>query len=315
MIVSTFGRISAALLLPALLLVVTWHTPALAAPSHKAPTSFSSPEKAVETLMAALRSDDNSKLLAILGPGSQAIVSSGDPIADKAGRERFLRLYDEKKAVEMAGTGKAVLSVGNDDYPFPIPVVKKGDGWVFDTMAGKEEILNRRIGRNELEVIDVLRAYVDAQREYASKVRAGTHVMEFAQKIRSTPGKRDGLYWETKEGEEESPLGPLAAEAAHEGYVKPKSGNPSPYHGYYFRILKGQGKSADGGAFDYVVNGKMILGFALVAYPAQYGASGIMTFIVNQNGIVHQKDLGRNTGKIAAAIQQYEPDKSWKKVE
>ena len=207
----------------------------------------------------------SSELAAIFGPGSSEIVSSGDPVADQTARERFLRLYDEKNAIETAGNGKAVLSVGNQDYPFPIPVIKKGDAWLFDAMAGKEEILNRRIGRNELEVMQVLRAYVDAQHEYASRQRAG--VMEFAQKIRSTPGKRDGLYWETKEGEEESPFGPLAAKAAREGYTKSKSGNPTPFHGYLFRILKAQGKDAGGGAFDYVVNGRMVLGFALVAYP------------------------------------------------
>ena len=164
-------------------------------------------------------------------------------------------------------------------------------------------------------MIDVLRAYVDAQREYAAMDSKGHGAREFAQKIRSTPGNKDGLYWEAKAGEEESPFGPLAAKAAREGYTKSKSVNPTPFHGYLFRILKGQGESAEGGAFDYVVNGEMALGFAMVAYPAQYGSSGIMTFIVNQNGIVYEKDLGRNTGKTAAAMKRYNPDKSWKKVE
>jgi hypothetical protein len=315
MMAMTSRKISVYLLLLPVLLVILAAVPSLAASSHRAQKSFTSPEDAVKSLVAAVRSDNSKELVAILGPGSRAIVSSGDPVADKAGRERFVKLYDEKNAIEGADTGKAVLSIGNEDHPFPIPVVKKGGRWRFDTRAGKEEILNRRIGRNELNVIDVLRAYVDAQREYASMDPGSSGVRAFAQKISSTPGKKDGLYWEAKEGEEESPFGPLAAKAAREGYAKSKSGKPAPFHGYLFRILKAQGKDADGGAFDYVVNGRMVLGFAMVAYPAQYGSSGIMTFIVNQNGIVYQKNLGRNTGKIAAAMKLYNPDKSWRKVE
>ena len=315
MMVMTYRKISISLFL--LLALVVIPATALAAPaasSKKAQRSFASPEDAIKTLVGAVRNNNTREMMAILGPGSREIVSSGDPVADKAGREWFVRLYDEKKVIEGADTGKAVLSIGNEDYPFPIPLVKKGKAWFFDARAGKEELLNRRIGRNELQAIDVLRAYVDAQREYASKERNGVSP-EFAQKIRSTPGKKDGLYWQAKEGEEESPFGPLAAEAAQEGYLKSKSESPSPYHGYFFRILKGQGKNAEGGAFDYVVNGSMILGFAMVCYPAQYGASGIMTFIVNQKGIVYQKDLGKNTGKTAAAMKLFDPDKSWKKVE
>ncbi|HEY6008119.1 MAG TPA: DUF2950 domain-containing protein [Geobacteraceae bacterium] len=300
------------LLLLALLVIAASGVPTLAASPRKAQKSFASPEDAVKGLVAAVRSKNVKEAAAILGPGSRAIISSGDPVADRSGRELFLKLYDEKNAISGAESGKAVLSIGNEDYPFPIPVVKKGGAWRFDSIAGKEELLNRRIGRNELEVIDVLRAYVDAQRDYAAMERDGNG---FAQKIRSTPGKKDGLYWEAKEGEEESPFGPMAAKAAREGYARPKSGNPSPFHGYLFRILKAQGKNAEGGAFDYVVNGKMILGFAAIAWPAQYGASGIMTFIVNQNGIVYQKDLGKNTGKTAAAMKLYDPDRSWKKVE
>ena len=302
------------LLLLALFVISAGGAPALAA-SASAQKSYPSPEEAVKSLVAAVRNNDNKGLGAILGSGSREIVTSGDPVADKSGRERFVKLYDEKNAIEGADTGRAVLSIGNEDYPFPIPVVKKGKSWRFDARAGKEEILNRRIGRNELEVIDVLRAYVDAQREYAAEDHDRNGVMEFAQKIRSTPGKQDGLYWEAKEGEKESPFGPLAAKADREGYAKSKNGGPSPFHGYLFRILKAQGKSADGGAFDYVVHGRMILGFAMVAYPAQYGASGIMTFVVNQNGTVYQKDLGKSTGKTAAAMKLYNPDSAWKKVE
>jgi hypothetical protein len=183
-------------------------------------------------------------------------------------------------------------------------------------MAGKEEILNRRIGRNELNTIQTCLAMVDAQREYAMKDRDSNKLLEYAQKFRSSPGKKDGLYWEVKEGEEQSPLGPLAAQAVQEGYKERKPGdNPTPYHGYFYRILKVQGKNAPGGAYDYVVRGKMIGGFALVAYPAEYGASGIMTFIVNHDGVVYQKDLGKETGKIASAITKYDPDKTWEKVE
>jgi hypothetical protein len=286
--------------------------PAASAPGRQA--SFRSPEEAVQKFVAAVRSGDRKALRTILGPDSGEIVSSGDAVADKAGRERFLKLYDEKNGLEQAGTGKAILSIGLQDYPFPIPVVKKEERWLFDTRSGKEEILNRRIGRNELNAMEVLHAYVEAQRDYASRKRAGTGAMEFARKIRSTPGKRDGLYWEVKEGEPESPLGPLAAEAAREGYA-PAQGNPAPYHGYLFRILTSQGKNAEGGAFDYIVNGKMILGFGLVAYPAQYGSSGIMTFIVNQNGTIYQKDLGKNTDKTAAAMTLYDPDETWKRID
>jgi hypothetical protein len=220
-------------------------------------------------------------------------------------------LYDEKVKIEGTETGRAVFSLGNEDYPYPIPLVKKGQTWSFDTRGGKEELLNRRIGRNELEVIEIMHAYVDAQREYANTDWDGDGRSEFAQKVRSSEGKKDGLYWPAKEGEKLSPLGPLAAKAAKEGYSK----ESTALHGYHFKIIKGQGKDAEGGAFDYLVNGKMILGFAMVAYPAKYGASGIMTFVVNQNGIVYQKDLGKNTARIAEAMKLYNPGKGWKKVE
>jgi hypothetical protein len=285
--------------------------PAMAAPVTQAQKTFASPDEAVKSLMQAVRSNNTKELLAILGPGSQEIVSSGDPVADKSGRERIVSMYDEKIVIEGTESGRALLSLGDEGYPFPIPVVKRGKVWRFDAKAGKEELLNRRIGRNELEVIDVLRAYVDAQREYAATDRDGDGVREFAQRVRSTPGKKDGLYWGSQEGEEESPLGPLAAEAVKEGYSK----ESSAFYGYYFKILKAQGNDAEGGAFDYLVNGNMILGFAMVAYPAQYGSSGIMTFIVNQSGVVYQKNLGKNSGKVAASMKLFNPDTSWKKVE
>jgi hypothetical protein len=193
----------------------------------------------------------------------------------------------------------------------PIPIMKKGSVWTFDVRQGKQEILNRRIGRNELHVIDILNVYIDAQHEYATKDCGRSGKVEFAQRIVSTEGKRDGLFWETREGEEESPLGPLVAQAAREGYANP---NLQPFHGYYFKILKGQGKHADGGAYSYVVKGKMILGFAIVAYPAEYGNSGVMTFMVNQEGKLYQKNLGRDTKRRAEAMKIFNPDKTWRKT-
>jgi len=282
----------------------------------KAQKSFCSPEEAVKSLVAAVRANDIKEMLTILGPGGRELVSSGDDVADRAGREKFLKAYDQMNTLEQKSADQMVLCVGTDNWPLPIPIVKKGTTWVFDTKKGKQEILNRRIGRNELHVLDVLHAYVDAQREYASKDCKGGGAVEFAQKFISTEGKHDGLYWEAKEGEEMSPLGPLVAQAAKEGYAKKAEGiNLSPFHRYYYRILKGQGKHATGGAYDYVVKGKMILGFALVAYPAQYGNSGIMTFIVNQEGIIYQKNLGKNTERIAKAMKKFDPDRTWKKVE
>jgi hypothetical protein len=278
--------------------------------------SFASPEEAVKALVVAVKANDKKEMLAILGPEGKELISSGDEVADKAGREKFLKAYDKMNKLEKASADKMILHVGKDDWPLPIPIVEKNNIWVFDTKAGKEEILNRRIGRNELNVIDVLHAYVDAQREYASKDCKGGGVVEFAQKFISIKGKHDGLYWEAKEGEEMSPLGPLVAQAANEGYANKAGGvNLSPFHGYYYRILKGQGKHATGGAYDYVVKGKMILGFALVAYPAQYGNSGIMTFIVNQEGVIYEKNLDKNTERIAKAMKKFDPDKTWKEVE
>ncbi len=277
--------------------------------------SFASPEEAVNALVATVKADDKQELLAILGSGGKELISSGDEVADKAGREKFLKAYNEMNKLEKASANKIILHIGKDDWSLPIPVVEKSKKWFFDTKAGKEEILNRRIGRNELNVMEVLHAYVDAQCEYASKDRNGDGVAQFAPKIISTEGKHDGLYWDAQEGEEISPLGPFVAQAASEGYSKKGEGiNLSPFHGYYYRILRGQGKYATGGAYDYVVKGKMILGYALVAYPAQYGNSGIMTFIVNQEGVIYEKNLGKNTVNIAKAMKKFNPDKTCRKV-
>jgi len=281
---------------------------------------FKSPDEAVKALIESVKAKDKEKLLAIFGPSGKEIISSGDEVADREMGERFVKAYEEASKVVSKGDSKMVLHVGKNDYPFPIPIVKKGELWFFDTKAGKEEILNRRIGRNELSTIQACLAYVDAQREYARRGQSGG-LMEYAQRFASSPGKKDGLYWETKEGESPSPLGPLVAQAVKEGYKKredEKQGRGQtliPYHGYYYRILKAQGKNAPGGAYDYVVKGKMIGGFAMVAYPAQYGVSGVMTFIVNHDGIVYEKDLGKETEKLAGAMKKFNPDKTWKKAE
>jgi hypothetical protein len=275
-------------------------------------TLFSSPEAAVQALVAAVRADDLQTMQAILGPGSEELISSGDSVADNVSRDKFVAVYEEKHSLEATTATTMILHIGADDWTMPIPIVKQGRHWGFDSAKGKEEILNRRIGRNELNVIEVIDAYVAAQHEYASKDCRGGGKVEFAQRFISTPGSHDGLYWEARDGEEQSPLGPLLVRAAKEGYAV--EGNFSPFHGYYFKILKEQGKDATGGLYQYVVKDKMILGFALVAYPAEYGNSGVMTFMVNQEGIVFEKDLGKDTRRLAEAITVYNPDKSWKKV-
>jgi len=275
--------------------------------------TFKTPEEAVNALVAAAKSQDRKDVLEILGPDGQAIVSSGDPVADSNAREKFISAYDAKHAIELEGDGTQTLIIGDDDWPFPIPLINKTGEWQFDTKAGLDEILRRRIGRNELSAIQVCLAYVQAQNEYASLDPGGLGQHVYAQRIVSRPGKKDGLYWPTAEGEEPSPLGDLAAQASAEGYKVGQA--PIPYHGYFYRIIKRQGPSAAGGAFDYVVNGKMIGGFALVAYPAEYGNSGIMTFMVNHDGTVFQKDLGPDTAKIARKIEAFSPDGTWIKVD
>jgi len=274
--------------------------------------SFPSPEEAVSSLVTAVRADDMKEMRIILGPGSEALISSGDDVADRAGREKFLTAYDQVNRLEQASADSMVLHIGADDWPMPVPIVKKGTTWLFDIDKGKKEILNRRVGRNELHVIDVLDAYVDAQHEYATKDCGGGGKVEFAQQFISTEGKHDGLYLDAKEGEAESPLGPLIAQASKEGYSK--DSRLSPFHGYYFKIIKGQGKHAEGGRYNYVVKGKMILGFALVAYPAEYENSGVMTFMVNQEGTIYQKNLGRDTKRKAEAMKVFDPDKTWQRV-
>ena len=277
--------------------------------------AFASPEEAVKAMTEAVKSKDAKALEAIFGPGSKDLVSSGDPVADSATFERFAALCGEKSRLMEVSAGKVVLQVGNEDWPFPIPLVKKENLWLFDAKEGKDEILARRIGRNELGAIQACLAYVDAQREYVLQSKAGGRLPEYAQKFISDPGKKNGLYWDAREGERGSPLGPLFAEAAKQGYTPKEDNKPSPYYGYYYRILKAQGKNAPDGAYDYVVKGKMIGGFAMVAYPAKYASSGVMTFVVNHDGVVYQKDLGQNTEKTAQAMKLFNPDGTWRKVE
>lgn len=287
----------------------------LAAIAASGPKRFASPEKAVNALVAAVKSNSARDLVAIFGPGSGALVSSGDRVADRADRKKFLDRYAGGHIIDLSGADRGVLLLGPDKYPFPFPLLKKEGRWVFDSAAGREEILNRRIGRNELNAIQVAHAYVDAQREYICKDRDNDGIPAFATLFRSSPGKKDGLYWESASGDDESPFGPLVAQAAHEGYGKSGAELLSPYHGYLFRILTAQGEGADGGGYSYLVNGRMVLGFAMVAYPAQYGASGIMTFIVNQGGVVYEKDLGPRTAKAVESITAFSPDATWKKLQ
>jgi len=273
--------------------------------------SFSTPEDAAAALAAAVKSGPGD-ILKVLGRAADDIVSSGDEVADADIRQRFTSMYDAKHSIKAEGNKKATLMLGPDDFPFPIPLVNAKSGWEFDTAEGRIEVLYRRIGRNELDAIQTALAYVDAQNEYADKDR-GEGAGVYAQRFLSTPGKKDGLFW--RDDSDPSPLGALVAEASAEGYKQGTGEAPAPYHGYYFRILKGQGPDAAGGALNYVVKGKMIGGFGLIAWPAEYGNSGVMTFLVNHAGTVYQKDLGNRTAVIAERTTLFDPDQTWKKVD
>lgn len=275
--------------------------------------SFASSEQAVEALVAAVRAGSTGKLVQLLGPGSAPLIRSGDPVADAQARGKFLAAYAAANRIAMVGDDRATLVVGTDGWTFPYPLVKSNGAWRFDSRAGAQEIVDRRVGANELSTIETCHAYVDAQRQYAERDRNHDGFLEYAQRFLSTPGKQDGLYWPASAGQEESPLGPLIADARAEGYSTRKQDHRRPYHGYFYRILKGQGPSAPGGAYDYVVNDHMVGGFALVAFPARYGVSGIMTFIVNHEGVVYQKNLGPETDAIAREMTLFDPDSSWSK--
>lgn len=272
--------------------------------------TFGSPEEAVKALVAA--AGDSKAVLAILGPEARPIIDSGDPAADKADRERFLKSYGQASRLMKSGDDMMLLVVGKDDWIFPIPLVKEASGWRFDTEEGKEEILNRRIGRNELSAIQAMQAYVDAQREYYLRNPQNDKLLQYAQRFISAQGKRDGLYFPVKAGEQASPLGPLfdRTQAGKQGEPRKRV----PYHGYYYRILKGQGPAAPGGSYSYLAQGKMIGGFALVAYPATYGNSGVMTFVISHGGVVYEKDLGPKTAEVAQKITRFNPDKTWKRL-
>jgi hypothetical protein len=269
---------------------------------------FKTPDAAMRALESSLREKKTDRVEAILGPGSDDIVSSGDPVDDDAARKRFLTAASQKTRIEKADDGMmAIVSLGKDDWPFPIPLKRDADGWFFDTPAGKEELLNRRIGRNELATISTCREYVAAQNEYYARFG------QYAQSFRSTPGQKNGLYWEETDGDA-SPLGPFVAEASAEGYQQVKAAPeaaPAPYHGYYYKILTAQGAKGPGGAMTYIKDGKMVGGFAMIAWPAEHGNSGVMTFMVSREGVVYQKDLGAGTADLAKAINQFDPDASW----
>lgn len=283
-------------------------------PAVVAPKRFASAEEATQAFVSAVRADDTKTVLAILGSQARTLVASGDPVADRESRQRFVQWYDAANKLVASGN-TMVLRIGADDWPFPIPLIKDGERWRFDARQGREEIIARRVGRNELHTMQTCLAYVDAQREYYAEDRNGDGILEYAQQFKSAPNKRDGLYWPTKPGEPPSPLGDLVVSAQARGYQLAKNVAPTPFNGYLFRILTGQGPTAPDGAYDYIVRGHMIAGFGLVAFPAEYGVSGVMTFIVNHDGIVYQKDLGPTTNAIATAMRRFGPDTTWTKVE
>jgi hypothetical protein len=290
-------------------------TAAQAATQQVARSAFATPDDAALALAEAVRGGDPKALLAVVGPDSGSWLFSGDDVADREDWKRFLAAYDQKHSISEEPDGKAVLIVGDDDWPFPAPLVRKGGGWVFDAEAGREEITNRRIGRNELDTVQTLLAIVDAQRDYATEDLDGNGFNDYARRFVSTKGKRDGLYWPVEEGQPLSPLGPLISDATDEGYAvkqsKSQRHEPTPYHGYLYRMLTAEGKNSPDGAYNYLVGDKMFGGFAVVAYPAKYGTSGVMTFLVNHNGIVYQKDLGNGTASAASAMRSFNPDTSW----
>jgi hypothetical protein len=278
-------------------------------------TAFSSADEGMQAFVEAVKLNDPSVLQTLLGPKGLELFDSGDPAADAQWRKRFLNAYaDAHKLVFKENNMRAVLVVGRDEWPMPIQIVQSQEGWRFDAAHAAEEILNRHIGRNELAAIQVCLAIVDAEREYATQDADGDGVPGFAAKFVSSPGQRDGLYWETREDEPLSPVGPLLAAAASEGPVTSDASTLTPFHGYLYRMLTKQGKSAPGGAYDYQVNGKMLGGFAVIAFPARYGMSGVVTFMVNQDGVVYQKDLGQDTATLVGEMTEFDPDPSWRRA-
>jgi len=271
---------------------------------------YKSPQSAVNAFVAALRKNDLTKLVKIFGEGSEKLFVSEDKVAGANTRKAFLDLYDAKHKVISREDGSGVLIVGKDQWPFPVPLEKTERGWMFDSPAGFEEIVNRRIGRNELDAIQTVLAIADAERDYYHQDRNGDGVLEYAQKFRSTEGQHDGLYWKVNKNEALSPLGAFVADAADEGYTEASTS----YHGYHYRLISSQGPHAQGGEYDYMVRSNQIGGFAIVAYPAAYGETGVMTFIMNHSGLMFQRDLGATTKELALAINTFDPDSNWQKI-
>jgi hypothetical protein len=273
--------------------------------------TFATPAEAVQALVKSAEDFNQDEMVAVLGEDGKALVFSGDSVQDSAGAKAFVKAYKLKHAIVTRDQNTRILEVGANAWPMPIPLVNDGGKWRFDTAAGKEELLIRRIGYNELGAIAACRGYIDAQKDYAAVGHDGLAAGIYARKLRSEPGKQNGLYWETGENEPASPAGPLLGQAEGQGYDITKS---APYHGYLYRILTGQGTAAKGGAKSYLSDDKLTGGVALIAYPVEYRVSGVMTFIINQNGVVYQKDLGEKTVELAAAITEYNPDNTWKRV-
>jgi Protein of unknown function (DUF2950) len=295
------------------LLLASLALPTLARPADQ--KTFATPAEAVQALVKAAEDGNQDEMVAVLGDDGKELVFSGDPVQDKAGMEHFVKAYKTKHAIVKQDDHTSVLEVGASDWQMPIPLVNDDGKWRFDTAAGKQELLYRRIGHNELGAIAACRGFIDAQKDYAAAGHDGQPAGIFAAKLMSSPGKQDGLYWETAEGEPTSPAGPLLADASFEGYEgQGLGGKAQPYHGYLYRILKAQGAAATGGAKSYLKDGQLASGVALLAFPAQYRVSGVMTFLINQNGVVYQKDLGEKTAELAGAMTDYNPDKSWRKV-
>jgi len=287
---------------------------ALLTSCDRSSAGYASPDEAVSALVTAIQSDDKPALLRLLGDDAAPLIESGDPVADANSREEFIARHAERSNLVADGDERAILAIGEDEWPFPFPLVKQGRSWRFDSVGGVDEIVNRRVGSNELATIQSCLAYVDAQREFYRLNPESDPLLHYARKLTSSPGRKDGLYWETADGETESPLGPEFAAARGEGYLGDPTAQPRPpYRGYYYRLLEAQGPDAVGGAYDYVVRDFLIGGFALVAYPAEYGSTGVMTFIVNHDGVVFSKDLGPDTATLAPQITQFNPDDTWRR--
>jgi hypothetical protein len=291
------------------------HAAGMQAGPQKGQHTYATAQGAVQALVAALEKNDSHALIAVLGPDAETIVNSGDAVEDQQDHEQFLAKYKQMHRLVTELDGLTTLYVGAENWPMPIPLTHEGNAWYFDTVTAKSEILYRRIGRNELAVIQVCGELAAAEKEYHAVAHDGSTQKEYAQKIMSSPGKHDGLYWQATAGAAQSPLGPLVASAEQEGYAEGSSPRKTPFYGYYFRILKAQGANAPGGAESYLVDGKMTRGFAFLAYPAEYRSSGVMTFLVGQDGVVYQKDLGKRTAEIAKSIKAYDPDPSWQEAD